>query len=133
MSTLLTLSALGQIAVAFLNLRLDRLLGWQSQLAALPLLMREVFHVHKWFVSITLLIFGTVTLRFASEIAAGENEVARWLAAGIGIFWAIRTLIQWLYYDWSHWRGQAGRTAIHWILTLAYGGSAVVYLVAAFR
>lgn len=133
MTTLLTLSALGQIAVAFLNLRLDRLLGWQRQLAALPLLMREVFHVHKWFLSITLLIFGMVTLRFASEFAGGENALARWLAAGIGGFWAIRTAVQWLYYDRSHWRGRPGRTAVHWILTLAYGGSAGVYLVAAFH
>ncbi|MBL9153561.1 MAG: hypothetical protein JNK37_13790 [Verrucomicrobiales bacterium] len=133
MPTLLTFAALGQIAIALINLRLDRLLGWQSQLAALPLLMREVFHVHKWFITITLLIFGIITLRFAAEIAGGDNPMARWLAAGIGGFWAIRTAIQWLYYDSSHWRGQPGRTAIHWILTLAYGGCAAVYWFVAFR
>lgn len=132
MTPLLTAAAIGQIAIAFLNLRLDRLLHWQQDLAGLPLLLREVFTVHKWFITLTLLIFGVITLRFAASLASGDLELGRWLAAGIGIFWAVRTGIQWLYYDWSHWRGKAGRTVIHWTLTLAYGGCAVVYLFAAF-
>jgi hypothetical protein len=126
-------AAIGQIAIAFINLRLDRLLKWTDDLARLPLLLREVFTVHKWFITITLLIFGAVTLRFPNEFTSGDNGVARWLAAGIGTFWAIRTGIQWLYYDHSHWQGKPGRTAIHWTLTIAYGGCAAVYLIAAFR
>ncbi len=131
-TTLLITAAIGQIAIAFLNLRLDRLLRWQADLAGLPLLLREVFTVHKWFITITLLIFGTLTLRFAPVLAAGDDPLATWLAGAIGTFWAIRTVIQWGYYDWSHWRGRPGRTAVHWILTLAYGGCAAVYLAAAF-
>lgn len=133
MASLLIAVALGQVAVALLNFRLESLLGWRDQLASMPLLMREVFHVHKWFVSIALLIFAAVTLRFAQVFAEGGNEVARWLCAGIGLFWTIRTGIQWLYYDRSHWRGLPGPTAVHWILTFAYGGCAAVYLIAAFR
>lgn len=129
----LTAAAIGQIAVAFVNLRLDRLLNWAPELDKLSLLLREVFYVHKWFISITLLIFGIITWRFAGELGSGASELARWLAAGIGLFWLIRTGIQWFYYDWSHWRGKAGRTAIHGILTVCYGGCGVVYLAAAFQ
>ena len=132
MKTVLIAAAIGQIAISIINLRLDRLLDWRSDLARLPLLLQEVFTVHKWFITLTLLIFGVITLRFATEFTAGTNPVATWLAAGIGIFWAIRTFIQWGYYDWSHWRGQPARIAVHWILTIAYGGAAAVYLVAAF-
>lgn len=132
MTSLLIAAAVGQLLIALINLRLDRLLEWQKDLATLPLLLREVFTVHKWFITITLMIFGILTLRFAGDIASGGNEIAAWLAAGIGIFWAIRTAIQWGYYDWSHWRGQPARIAVHWILTVAYGGAAAVYLFAAF-
>ena len=129
---LLRAAAIGQIAIAGINLRLDRIMGWELELSKLSQLSREVFHVHKWFVSITLVIFGLITMRFAGEFANGASELARWIAAAIGIFWTIRAIIQWAYYDWSHWRGRAGRTAIHWTLTLAYSGFGAVYLVAAF-
>jgi len=125
-------AAIGQLLLAFINLRLEKLLKWQSVLNDQPALMREVFYVHKWFITIILLIFGILTLRFAGELSAGTNELGRWLAAGIAAFWLIRTGIQWFYYDWSHWRGHSGRTAIHWFITVAYGGCCLVYLLAAF-
>lgn len=129
---LLIAAAVGQIAIAVINLRLDRLLHWDNDLAKLPLLLREVFTVHKWFISLILVLFGVITIRFATEFATGTQELAAWLAAGIGLFWLIRTFIQWGYYDWSHWRGQPARIAVHWILTVAYGGCSAVYLTAAF-
>lgn len=130
---ILIAAAIGQIMIAVLNMRMDKLLKWNHELKDVSLLLQEVFVVHKWFITITLLIFGVVTLRFASEIGSASFEMTRWFAAGIGIFWGIRTLIQWFYYSGSHWRGQAGRTAIHWVLTICYGGCAATYLTAAFQ
>jgi hypothetical protein len=49
-------------------------------------------------VSFTLLIFATLTWRLADVMAAGSERAAVWLAGGIGLFWGIRTLLQWLYY-----------------------------------
>ena len=133
LEVLLVGAAVGQLMIAGLNLGLVRLLGWKSELARMPLLVREVFCVHKLFITLTLVLFGVITLRFAGELAAGENPLGRWLAAGIGCFWGVRAVMQWSYYDWSHWRGDAGRTAVHWILTIAYSGCAAVYLGAAAR
>lgn len=117
---LLILGAAGQTAVAFLNMNLTRLLGWQDEVAALPLLLREVFQVHKWFISITLWIFALVTFCFASRFAAGDDLLARTLAGGIAIFWGVRTYIQVGYYSGSHWHGIPSRTAVHIILFFAY-------------
>ena len=103
---LLQLAAAMQLGIALLNLFLVRLLKWKEDLARMPLLLREVFQVHAWFISITLGIFGVMTLRFAGELAGGTNPVCQWLAAGIGSFWAIRTVLQLTYYSSSHWRGQ---------------------------
>jgi hypothetical protein len=125
---LLKIAAMLQLGVAILNLFLIRLLDWRQELARVPLLMREVFQVHVWFISITLAIFGVLTWRFAGEIASGQNPVAQWLAGGIGIFWAVRTVLQFTYYSASHWRGQVGRTLAHVCLLLMYGGFGLLYL-----
>jgi hypothetical protein len=120
-------AAAAQISVAILNLFLVRLMKWQPDLARMSLLVREVFQVHAWFISVTLAIFGTLTLRFATEMANGGILVTNWLCAGIGIFWAIRTVLQVTYYSSSHWRGQAGRTVAHVVLLFCYGGMSLTY------
>ncbi len=124
----LRIGAAGQFAVALINLNIPRLLKWEQSLAALPLLMREVFRVHVWFITITLCIFATVTWRFAGEMTV--NPACRWLAGGIAIFWGIRTLIQLAFYSPNHWRGKARETLIHGLLLWTYGSLAVVYAAA---
>src|SRR5258708_30267775 len=122
----LMVGAAGQFCVALLNLRLVRLLGWQEELARMPLLLREVFQIHVWFISITLLIFSAFTWRFAEVLAAGADPLGRWLAVSMGLFWLIRATLQITHYSASHWRGLPGRTAAHVILLAAYSAPAGV-------
>ncbi len=130
---LLYLAGTGQLAVCLLNLGLHRFLRRDFAEARMPLLLREIFRVHQGFISLTLFLFAALTLRFAPELAGADAELARWLCAGIGLFWATRTVVQWTGYSQSHWRGDRLRTGIHWFLTLAYGGCAGVYLIAALQ
>lgn len=130
---LLRLAALAQLGVALLNLSLIRIMKWRKDLNAAPLLIREVFQIHVYFISITLTIFGALTWRFAGEIATAAHPICAWLAIGIGVFWAIRSLMQWTHYSAVHWRGNPLRTAIHWMLFLGYGSFAALYLTAASR
>lgn len=125
--------AAGQLAIATLNLRIPRLLHWGHDLAAMPLLLREVFQVHVWFITATLVIFGAFTLRFAPDLAAGSSPLGRWMAVSMGTFWLIRTVLQVTYYSSSHWRGLPSRTVIHVVLLCAYGALATVYLTAGLR
>src|SRR5450755_1691437 len=129
---LLRAAAIAQFAVAILNFFLIRIMKWQPDLERAPLLIREVFRIHVFFISITLAIFAALTWRFADEIARAAHPVFIWLAAAIGIFWATRSLMQWTHYSASHRRGDALRTAIHWLLFFGYGGIAAVYFFAAF-
>ena len=132
LSSLLRIAAAAQLAIALLNLFLVRLLDWKADLDRMPLLLREVFHVHCWFISITLVMFGVMTLRFAHAMAASSNEACRWLTAGIGLFWAIRTVLQVTYYSGSHWHGRPVRSAMHVALLATYGGLALAYSLSAF-
>jgi uncharacterized membrane protein YidH (DUF202 family) len=125
-------AAFAQFAVAILNLFLIRIMKWKPDLERAPLLIREVFRIHVVFISITLSIFGALTWRFAYEIANAASPLAIWLAVAIGLFWLVRSAMQWLHYSPSHWHGNSLRTLIHWSLFLGYGAMAVVYFAAAF-
>ena len=127
----LRIAALVQLGVAVLNLFLIRIMKWEPDLARAPLLIREVFHIHVHFISITLVIFGLLTWRFAGDLARGANPLGVWLAVGIAIFWGARSVMQWLHYSPRHWRGNSTRTAIHWALFLGYGAIAITYAAAA--
>lgn len=129
----LRLAAVAQLGVVLLNLFLVRLMDWQRDLNAMPLLIREVFQILRYFISITLLLFGVLTWRFAGEIATAAHPLCVWLAIGIGVFWAVRSILQWSHYSSVHWRGDRIRTVIHWMLFLGYGGLATVYFTAATR
>jgi len=120
-----------QVGVAVLNLFLVRILNWHEELARMPLLLRQVVRVHAWFISITLAIFGVLTWRFAADIASKASPVCRWLAACIGLFWGVRTILQVAYYSSSHWQGNPSRTCIHGLLLILYGGLATIYLCSA--
>jgi len=128
----LRVAALAQLGVALLNLWLIRIMKWKPDLERAPLLIREVFQIHCYFISITLAIFGVLTWRFAPDIAAAATPLCAWLAAGIGIFWLVRSGMQWTHYSPTHWRGDTGRTVIHFVLFFGYGAFAAVYLLAAF-
>jgi hypothetical protein len=130
---LLRLAALAQLGVAILNLFLVRIMKWERDLVSVPLLIREVFQIHIYFISITLAIFGALTWRFAGELATAAHPLGVWLVLGIGAFWAVRSVMQWSHYSAVHWRGDRLRTFIHWALFLGYGFLAAVYFTAASR
>jgi hypothetical protein len=123
-------AAAGQAVVALVNLGLVPLLNWRQELQRMPTLLREVFQVHKVFISVTLACFAAWTWRFADAFAAGD-PMGRWICGGIGIFWLLRAVAQVACYSPAHWRGQAGRTAIHLLLLAVYSGWALLYLAAA--
>src|SRR5258706_11749771 len=125
--SLLVLAAALQLGIAVLNLFLVPVLKWQDHLARAPLLLREVFQVHAWFISVTLAIFGAMSLRFADAMALAGNAVAHWLAGCIGMFWALRAVLQATYYSSSHWSGHPKRTLIHIALLVLYGGVGAVH------
>ena len=126
---LLYFAAAAQLGIAVLNLFLVRVLKWRADLARMPLLVREVFMVHAWFISLTLAIFAALTFRFAPDITSGTAEIYRWLALCIAVFWGFRTVLQVTYYSSSHWRGQPKRLLAHIVLLALYASFTAIYVV----
>ena len=133
MELLLKIAAILQLGIAIFNLFMPRILKWQADLERLPLLIREVFYVHSWFISTILTIFAILTWRFNLEMVSGTNSVAAWLAVSIGIFWLFRAILQIIYYSPSHWHGNPVRTLVHIGCLAIYGGMAVIYFLAVIK
>jgi len=112
--------ALVQIAIGSLVFLLPRLLGWRPALAAMPRLLREVYHVHALFLALTLWIFAGLTIHFGEAIGP--------LGTCIGLFWAVRVGVQLFYYSRDHWRGKAWETIAHVTLLAIYGSMSATYL-----
>jgi hypothetical protein len=126
----LRLVAALQLGLAILSYFLPRIMNWKADIGRMSPLVRDVFVIHSWFISITLIIWGVLTWRFAHEMAHAPTEISRWLCAAIGIFWGIRCVMQWAHYDSSHWRGIPSRTLAHWTLFVGYAAWTTVYFMA---
>ena len=122
-----------QIFIAVFNLFLPRVLKWHDDLNRLPLLIKEVFFVHSWFISCITVIFATMTLKFGDQMLNGTNLACAWLAGMIGLFWLFRAILQITWYSSSHWKGIPSRTRIHIACIFVYGGMASAYLIAAIQ
>jgi hypothetical protein len=131
MKTLLITFALVQIGIAVLNLFLARMMKWEKDIASMPLLIREVFRVHAWFITVTLLIFGVLTLMHLEHFTLGTDPFAASFALGIACFWGFRTWLQVGFYSSSHWKGNPLRTWIHIACLLVYGSMTITYFLAA--
>src|SRR5262249_21031350 len=97
------------------------------------LLLRQVHQIHSWYISLILATWGVLTWRFAAEIARYPTEFARWFCGALAIFWGLRTVLQVLHYNSSHWRGILLPTAIHCTLLFGYAAWTAVYAIAAFH
>ena len=128
----LRIIAVAQMGLAVLSFFLPRILHWEADINRMSLLVREVFEIHAWFISLTLLIWGGLTWRFAPEMAKAPTELARWVCGAIAVFWGIRCVLQWLHYSAAHWKGIPSRTVIHWTCFLGYGLWAGVYAMVTF-
>ena len=130
---LLRLAAAGQLFIAILGPMIPRLLDWREAIHRMPLVVREVCWIHTVFIGLTCGIFGLITWVFAADIAQPPHAMMRWFSFCVGLFWGVRSVMQWTHYSSSHWRGLFDKTIAHWALFLGYGAFAAVYFIAAFQ
>lgn len=126
-AALLTAGVL-QIALALLHLAFPARFGWKQEAARMSRLNEQIFHVHTFFVCLTLVLFGIWTMVLLEDLLSARQRA---LASGIAVFWLARLYSQWFVYDPVLWRGKKFETAMHilftilWIfLTGTYGAAA---------
>jgi hypothetical protein len=123
---LLRAAGLLQIALALLHAFFPKRFDWAVELARLSLLNRQIFVVHTVFIGFALLLMGSLSA-FAPQALLVPTLLSRLVLAGIASFWALRLLVQWLYYDSALWRGHRFNTLMHVLFTGLWAYLAGVY------
>ena len=95
--TLLWVAGIVQVMIAGANLFLPRLLQYQTNLARVSPMVREIFLVHSGYIVLVVLAFGVMSLAFAPELAGG-SPLGRFLSGFLALFWLLRVPVQ-LAYD----------------------------------
>lgn len=113
---LLRISGIGLLLLALSHVPIGRHLKWKEQGALLSLENEAVFHVHTFFICVTLVLMG-LPAALAPEVFLEKSGMARWMAWSFCGFWLIRLYCQWFVYRRHLWRGKRLETGIHYLFT----------------
>lgn len=95
------------VLVSSANLFAPKKFNYAPHLKALPPVMRQVFVVQNCFMMAILSGFAGLCFFFADELASGLG-MGRAICGFLALFWAVRTLLQFTYYDRETRRANRG-------------------------
>ena len=126
-SLALWLAGIGHFCVLIASFQVPRRLGWKEDLAKLTPFNRKLMWVHGGFAVLTIIAFGLLTLVLHNDMLHGDRA-ALGLAAFIGVYWSVRIVVDFTYYDHKDWPRGRGFFIGHVLLTLLFAFLAVTYL-----
>jgi hypothetical protein len=103
-----------------------RYFKWQSELAQLSLLTRQVFLVHCFFISLVVVLIGACTL-FYTNVLLGSGVLSRVVLSGFFVFWLLRLAFQLFVYDSAIWRGRCFYTIVHVVFCIFWAYVVLIY------
>jgi hypothetical protein len=104
------------LALAALHAGFPRRFHWREELARLSMLNRQMFVGHCLFLVLLLVLLGLLMLGLP-EALIERTVLGRAVALGLVVFWGLRLLAQWLFYDHALWRGRPFNMAVHIIFS----------------
>ena len=118
-SLALWLAGAGHFCVLIASFQVPHRLGWKEDLAKLTPFNRKLMWVHGGFTVYTILSFGVLTLLLHDEMLRG-HPAGLALAAFIGLYWFLRVLVDFIYYEHSDWPKGRAFTVGHVLLVLLF-------------
>lgn len=115
-----------QIVLALTHFTFARRFDWRTETSRLSLLNRQIFYVHTFFICVVLTLFGLLNLVCTAELLT-PSALAKFVLAGITIFWVLRWLIQFFVYDRRLWKGNRFNTSMHVVFASLWTYFAGVY------
>jgi len=127
LSLALWLAGTGHFVVLIASFQVPYRLQWKDDLAKLTSFNRKLMWVHGGFAVYTIISFGALTLLFHGDMLAGRGA-GMGVTAFIGIYWLLRVIVDFTYYDHSDW--PAGKSFVigHALLTALFVFLVVTYL-----
>jgi hypothetical protein len=86
------------LLVAAANFVLPGMLRYRENLAKVSPIIREIFLVHAAYIVLILVGFGLICIFFPNDLS-GASRLGRFLCVFLAIFWSLRVVIQFGFYD----------------------------------
>jgi hypothetical protein len=126
LTVLLRLAGAGLILLAFLHIPIGRVMKWKEEGRKLSPENEQVFHVHTFFICLTIVLMALPCLLMPS-VFLEKSPASVWLAASLSAFWAIRLYFQFFVYRSDLWRGKKRETLIHWWFAFVWLSLALLF------
>ena len=97
--------------LALVHVVFPRYFDWEKDLKPLSLVNREMMYVHTFFVALAVFLSGLLCFTSPAELV--QTVLGKRICLGLGIFWGIRLVIQFVGYSAELWRGKTFETTIH--------------------
>jgi hypothetical protein len=131
LAKLILLAGVCHLGILCASALTPKVLDWRSELRSLSNLSRHLVWTHGWFIVMTILGLGVISLANASDLASGA-ALARWFCAFVAVFWGTRLVIQLFVFDATPFLttrfltvGYHGLTVVFTYLTAVYAFAAL--------
>lgn len=118
-SLILWLAGVGHFCVLIASFQVPARLHWKEDLKQLTAFNRKLMWVYGGFTVFTIVAFGILTLVLHSELLHGDRAALA-LALFIGVYWTLRIVVEFFYYDLADWPEGRGLAAGRILLTLLF-------------
>ncbi len=126
LSLALWLAGIGHFCILFASFQVPSRLGWKEDLAQLTSFNRKLMWVYAGTTLITIIAFGILTLYLHHEFLIGDRAAVA-LATFIAIFWSMRVVIDFVYFNHADWPIGLSFVVGHFLLTALFIALAVTY------
>ncbi len=92
------LAGILQFVIAAANFFAPAKLHYRENMAGVSPIVRQIFNVHCVYIVLVLAGFGTICLLFPSDLCGG-NHLGKFLCGFLALFWGLRVVLQFGYYD----------------------------------
>lgn len=112
--------------LAFVHAIFPKYFNWKIELKGLSLMNRQMMKIHTFFIALTVFLLGLLSFSLSEDLI-GTN-LGHKLCIGIGVFWTIRGVLQFIGYSPKLWKGKLFETIVHIVFSGFWIYLSVVYL-----
>jgi len=119
------------ILLSLIHVVFPRYFNWKKELKTLSLINQEIMKVHTFFIALVVLLIGVLCLVATDDMI--YTDLGKKISLGIGLFWNIRLVFQFVGYSTVLWKGKKLETTIHILAIILWTYLSTVFLYVYFK
>jgi len=114
------------VLLAVMHVGFPRYFNWKNEFQSVSLINRQMMYVHAFFIALGIFLAGLLCIFSSKELV--ETTLGRRIVLGLGIFWMIRLIIQFVGYSSLLWKGKRFETIVHIVFSLLWAYFTLIFL-----